>query len=68
MLVSGSDAEFGLEQVGVAGTAADEEDEIARFDRGAAVLVGDGDPTFGDAELLKKVNWTPTTVFANWAA
>ena len=31
------------------------------------VLVGDGDPTFGDAELLKKSNWTTTTVFQNWA-
>ncbi len=31
------------------------------------VLVGDGDPTLGDAELLKKVGWEPTTVFKNWA-
>ena len=31
------------------------------------VLVGDGDPTFGDAELLKKVGWDTTTVFQNWA-
>ena len=31
------------------------------------VLVGDGDPTFGDAELLKKVGWETTTVFQNWA-
>jgi D-alanyl-D-alanine carboxypeptidase/D-alanyl-D-alanine-endopeptidase (penicillin-binding protein 4) len=31
------------------------------------VLVGDGDPTFGDAALLKRVNWQSTTVFARWA-
>ena len=31
------------------------------------VLVGDGDPTFGDAELLRKVGWETTTVFQNWA-
>ncbi|HEX2970857.1 MAG TPA: D-alanyl-D-alanine carboxypeptidase/D-alanyl-D-alanine-endopeptidase [Tepidisphaeraceae bacterium] len=31
------------------------------------ILVGDGDPSFGDAELLKKVNWETTTVFKNWA-
>ena len=31
------------------------------------VLVGDGDPTFGDAELLKKVGWDTTTVYQNWA-
>ena len=32
------------------------------------VLIGDGDPTFGDAELLKKAGWNVTTVFKNWAA
>jgi D-alanyl-D-alanine carboxypeptidase/D-alanyl-D-alanine-endopeptidase (penicillin-binding protein 4) len=32
------------------------------------VLVGDGDPSFGDAEYLKRVGWKPTTVFENWAA
>jgi D-alanyl-D-alanine carboxypeptidase/D-alanyl-D-alanine-endopeptidase (penicillin-binding protein 4) len=32
------------------------------------VLIGDGDPSFGDAELLKKVGWKSTTVFENWAA
>ena len=31
------------------------------------VLIGDGDPTLGDAELLKKVGWESTTVFRNWA-
>ena len=31
------------------------------------VLIGDGDPTFGDSELLKKVGWDSTTVFRNWA-
>lgn len=32
------------------------------------VLVGDGDPSFGDAEYLKRVGWKPTTVYENWAA
>lgn len=31
------------------------------------ILIGDGDPTFGDVEFLKKSNWTATTVFENWA-
>lgn len=31
------------------------------------VLIGDGDPTLGDVELLKKVGWDATTVFRNWA-
>lgn len=31
------------------------------------ILVGDGDPSFGDAELYKKLGWESTTVFANWA-
>lgn len=31
-------------------------------------IIGDGDPTLGDAELLRDVNWTTTTVFENWAA
>jgi D-alanyl-D-alanine carboxypeptidase/D-alanyl-D-alanine-endopeptidase (penicillin-binding protein 4) len=35
---------------------------------GELVLVGDGDPTFGDAELLKKVGWDVDTVFKTWAA
>lgn len=30
-------------------------------------IVGDGDPSFGDSQLLKKVNWEITTVFAAWA-
>src|SRR5579871_4540247 len=30
-------------------------------------LVGDGDPTLGDAELLKKSGWDVTTVFQIWA-
>jgi len=30
------------------------------------ILIGDGDPTLGDAELLKKVGWEPTTVFRTW--
>jgi serine-type D-Ala-D-Ala carboxypeptidase/endopeptidase (penicillin-binding protein 4) len=32
------------------------------------ILIGDGDPSFGDAELLKRVGWESTTVFSNWAA
>lgn len=31
------------------------------------VIWGDGDPTLGDAELLRKVGWGTTTVFENWA-
>jgi D-alanyl-D-alanine carboxypeptidase/D-alanyl-D-alanine-endopeptidase (penicillin-binding protein 4) len=31
------------------------------------VLIGDGDPTFGDAALLKRVGWETTTVFEKWA-
>jgi serine-type D-Ala-D-Ala carboxypeptidase/endopeptidase (penicillin-binding protein 4) len=31
------------------------------------VLVGDGDPSFGDAELLKKSGWDVRTVFQAWA-
>lgn len=32
------------------------------------VLIGDGDPTFGDAAYLKKVGWRSTTVYEGWAA
>ncbi|HEX4795232.1 MAG TPA: D-alanyl-D-alanine carboxypeptidase/D-alanyl-D-alanine-endopeptidase [Humisphaera sp.] len=35
---------------------------------GDAILIGDGDPTFGDLEYLKKAGWTITTVYENWAA
>lgn len=31
-------------------------------------VIGDGDPTLGDAELLKKVGWDTLTVFNAWAA
>jgi D-alanyl-D-alanine carboxypeptidase/D-alanyl-D-alanine-endopeptidase (penicillin-binding protein 4) len=31
------------------------------------VIVGDGDPSFGDAEMLKKVGWDVTTVYESWA-
>ncbi|HZL37813.1 MAG TPA: D-alanyl-D-alanine carboxypeptidase/D-alanyl-D-alanine-endopeptidase [Tepidisphaeraceae bacterium] len=34
---------------------------------GDVIMVGDGDPTFGDAEYLKKAGWKTTTVFVNWA-
>jgi serine-type D-Ala-D-Ala carboxypeptidase/endopeptidase (penicillin-binding protein 4) len=35
---------------------------------GDLVLIGDGDPSFGDAEYLRRVGWKTTTVFENWAA
>jgi D-alanyl-D-alanine carboxypeptidase/D-alanyl-D-alanine-endopeptidase (penicillin-binding protein 4) len=36
--------------------------------RGADIaLVGDGDPSLGDAEMLRKVGWDVDTVFKNWA-
>lgn len=31
------------------------------------VIWGDGDPTLGDVEMLKKVGWGTTTVFESWA-
>jgi D-alanyl-D-alanine carboxypeptidase/D-alanyl-D-alanine-endopeptidase (penicillin-binding protein 4) len=31
------------------------------------VIIGDGDPTFGDAEYLKRAGWDVTTVFQHWA-
>ncbi len=31
------------------------------------VLIGDGDPTLGDSELLRKSGWDSTTLFKNWA-
>ena len=31
-------------------------------------IIGDGDPTLGDAEMLSKLGWGVDTVFANWAA
>jgi D-alanyl-D-alanine carboxypeptidase/D-alanyl-D-alanine-endopeptidase (penicillin-binding protein 4) len=31
------------------------------------VIIGDGDPTFGDVEFLKRAGWDVTTVFKNWA-
>jgi D-alanyl-D-alanine carboxypeptidase/D-alanyl-D-alanine-endopeptidase (penicillin-binding protein 4) len=34
---------------------------------GDVILLGDGDPTFGDAEFLRKAGWGVTTVFENWA-
>ena len=34
---------------------------------GDLILVGDGDPTFGDAELLRKFKWDVDTVFKSWA-
>jgi len=32
------------------------------------VLIGDGDPSFGDAEYLKRVGWRSTQVYETWAA
>ncbi len=34
---------------------------------GKLILIGDGDPSFGDAELLTRVGWDVTTVFQHWA-
>jgi D-alanyl-D-alanine carboxypeptidase/D-alanyl-D-alanine-endopeptidase (penicillin-binding protein 4) len=34
---------------------------------GDLALVGDGDPSLGDAEMLRKVGWDVGTVFRNWA-
>lgn len=31
------------------------------------VLLGDGDPMFGDAKVLRKAGWDITTVYKNWA-
>jgi D-alanyl-D-alanine carboxypeptidase/D-alanyl-D-alanine-endopeptidase (penicillin-binding protein 4) len=30
-------------------------------------IIGDGDPTLGDAEMLQKLGWSVDTVFNNWA-
>jgi serine-type D-Ala-D-Ala carboxypeptidase/endopeptidase (penicillin-binding protein 4) len=34
---------------------------------GDLILIGDGDPSLGDAELLKKAGWDVNTVFKIWA-
>ena len=34
---------------------------------GDIILVGDGDPTFGDADYLRPVGWEITTVYQRWA-
>jgi len=39
---------------------------LVRIDSDLA-LVGDGDPTLGDAEMLRKVGWGVTTLFVKWA-
>ncbi len=31
-------------------------------------IIGDGDPTLGDSDLLRKVGWSSTTLFEAWAA
>jgi len=31
------------------------------------IVIGDGDPTLGDVEMLKKHGWGTTTLFENWA-
>src|SRR5258706_8658253 len=31
------------------------------------ILIGDGDPTVGDGELLRKSGWHAATLFGNWA-
>ena len=30
------------------------------------VIIGDGDPTFGDAEAMKRVGWETTSAFKQW--
>jgi serine-type D-Ala-D-Ala carboxypeptidase/endopeptidase (penicillin-binding protein 4) len=37
------------------------------YHNGDLALIGDGDPTLGDAEMLKKVGWDVDTVFKTWA-
>jgi D-alanyl-D-alanine carboxypeptidase/D-alanyl-D-alanine-endopeptidase (penicillin-binding protein 4) len=37
------------------------------YHNGTLILIGDGDPSFGDAELLTRVGWDVTTVFQHWA-
>jgi len=34
---------------------------------GDSIVIGDGDPTFGDSEYLKASGWGTTTVFESWA-
>lgn len=34
---------------------------------GDVYLIGDGDPTLGDVEMLKKAGWNVDTVFSMWA-
>ncbi|MGH7215585.1 MAG: D-alanyl-D-alanine carboxypeptidase/D-alanyl-D-alanine endopeptidase, partial [Tepidisphaeraceae bacterium] len=40
---------------------------VALLRDGDLILWGDGDPTLGDAEMLKKVGWDVTTIFQHWA-
>jgi D-alanyl-D-alanine carboxypeptidase/D-alanyl-D-alanine-endopeptidase (penicillin-binding protein 4) len=40
---------------------------ILYLHEGDLILIGDGDPSFGDAEYLKRVGWKPTTVYESWA-
>jgi serine-type D-Ala-D-Ala carboxypeptidase/endopeptidase (penicillin-binding protein 4) len=37
------------------------------YHEGNLILIGDGDPSFGDAELLTRVGWDVTTVFGHWS-
>lgn len=41
---------------------------IAVLHEGDLIIIGDGDPAFGDAEYLRRSGWKTTTVFENWAA
>jgi D-alanyl-D-alanine carboxypeptidase/D-alanyl-D-alanine-endopeptidase (penicillin-binding protein 4) len=37
------------------------------FHNGDLILIGDGDPAFGDVEMLSRVDWDVDTVFKHWA-
>ena len=40
---------------------------LALLPDGNVVIIGDGDPSLGDAEYLKKAGWRSNTLFERWA-
>jgi D-alanyl-D-alanine carboxypeptidase/D-alanyl-D-alanine-endopeptidase (penicillin-binding protein 4) len=40
---------------------------LALLPDGSVVIIGDGDPSLGDAEYLKKAGWRSDTLFERWA-